>query len=167
MTSFHIHVPTSQTVANQSQTVCVGSIANTHFLRLCLRSCFPYAWLLYATWSHDIVRKGRKNKSRINFCVVINFLLCRSCCEDGGREEVSRDAPIFIRFTLFWGVSSLPQLYSDAIFITYTCLALIHQSVSRAQKYRRLIANNQKQFKILFPYRCFLAFALLLVANKT
>ena len=44
-------------------------------------------------------------------------------------------------------------------------MPLIRQNVSHAQKYRRLIANNQKQFTIVFPYRRFLAFALLLVAN--
>ena len=61
-----------------------------HFWRLCLRSCFPYAWLIYANWSRDIGRKGRKNKSRLSFCVVFNFL-CWSGCEEEGREEVSRD----------------------------------------------------------------------------
>ena len=49
----------------------------------------------------------------------------------------------------------------------YFYLPLIRQNVSHAQKYCRLIANNQKQFMIVFPYRCFLAFALLLIANKT
>ena len=57
----------------------------------------------------------------------------------------------------------MPQSYSDDIFIY---LPLIRQNVLRAQKYCRLIANNLKQFTIVFPYR-FLAFALLLVANNT
>ena len=44
--------------------------------------------------------------------------------------------------------------------------SLIHQNISRAQKDRWLIANNQKQLMIVFPYRFFPAFALPLVINK-
>ena len=88
------HVTMSQTVANSLPWL---DRKHSHFLRLCLRSCFPYVWLLYATWSCDIVRKGCKNKSRISFCTVFNFFLCSSCCEEEGREEVSRDVTL-VRF---------------------------------------------------------------------
>ena len=67
---------------------------------------------------------------------------------------------ISIRFTLF---EECPHCHNH-----YLCLPLIRQNVSHAQKYHLLIANNQKQFTILFAYmyRCFLAFALLHVTRR-
>ena len=75
---------TLKQVSEWSLSMCTRNVANSlrsldpkhcHFLRLCLRFCFPYAWLLYATWSHDIVRKGRKIKSRIRFLHRSQLLL--------------------------------------------------------------------------------------------
>ena len=41
-----------------------------------------------------MVRKRRGNKSRISFCVVFNFLLCWSCCEEElkAERELSRES---------------------------------------------------------------------------
>ena len=55
-----------------------------------------------------------------------------------------------IKFTLFWGLS--PSLPLVRHFL-YSYLPLTRQNVSYAQNYRRLIANNGKQFTIVFTYR--------------
>ena len=136
---------------------------------------------------------------------MVNFSLCWNCCEEEGREEVSRDVTdsgsdtfsrgsnglkhsqyqiIFVYFTNGINWRGIPLRYSlnshcfeecphchnhtltpFSLLIQY--LPLICQNISHAKKYRPLIANNQKQFTIVFPYRCFLAFALLLITNKT
>ena len=172
---------TRNKVANSRKRFSMARSQNTFTFCNCvcncifhMRDCFTQPDLL-TSWKKGMKIKDGARKQNV-FCVMLNLLFLLELL--GWRRQrriVKRRHRIwFVIFSIYihqihtcwWVSSSLPQSYSDSIFITYTCLRFV--KTSHVHKIRRwLISNNRKQFAIAFPNRSFFAFALLIVANKT